>query len=199
MTTEPREGPAAKRKRLAAARPPVPPADPHGLNPNQRAFVLAYVANGWKGPAAYRAAYPNCTSENSSWVESHRLLRSPKVRAALKDLEGAMWAQLEMSAEEALALVACSARANLADAYDEHGQLLPFTAWPRTLQAAVRSRKGEDIVLNDQLKAREMILISHGRLRAGVDVRHSFDHEGHLAEIDREIEAAKKPAEKPKR
>jgi hypothetical protein len=64
----------------------------------------------------------------------------------------------------AMALLAVIARANLADAYDERGRLLPVPLWRLTLQLAVKSVKGCSIILHDGLKACWLIARAAGRL-----------------------------------
>jgi len=49
-----------------------------------------------------------------------------------------------MEGDEALALISMRARANLAEAFDDAGKLLPFNLWPENLQVAVRWRINED-------------------------------------------------------
>ena len=112
-------------------------------------------------------------------VEGCKLLRLPKIRTALRARQQERFEALQMEGDEALALIALRARANLADAYDETGKLLPFHQWPETLQLAVRWRINGDGKLevqhSDGLKAAELMAIATGKLKTNV-LQVQFDH-----------------------
>ena len=90
-----------------------------------------------------------------------------------------------MTAEEAAALVAIRAHADIGQAFDdESGVMLPITMWPEEFRLAVKGLKlgpfGDTITLHDGLRACELVLQMAGKLKNAVDVQH-FDHVAYLA------------------
>jgi len=147
-------------------------------------FVAEYVANGGNATRAYLSASGNGVKVTTAGVEACRLLKDPRVRAAVDAGIADRFKRLEMKGDEAIALLSLTARANLAQAYDEEGKQLPFWQWPETLQLAVKGIKPDGtVILQDPLKARELMAVATGRLRATVDVHH-FDHAKYLAGLD---------------
>src|SRR6266851_5011581 len=61
----------------------------HGLTEKQTQFVVAYMGNGRNASAAYRTAYNvrRNGSANAVTVESSKLLRHPKIRAVLDEIQ----------------------------------------------------------------------------------------------------------------
>ena len=120
-------------------------------------------------------------------VEGCKLLRLPKVRTALEARRQERFQALQMEADEALALLSLRARADLAEADDERGRLLPFHQWPESLRLACRARCDKDgrveWQLSDGLKAAELMAIATGKLKTNV-LQLQFDHEGYLAGLD---------------
>jgi hypothetical protein len=158
------------------------PVDDHGLTEKQAAFLMHYLANGFNGTKAYRAAFPNCSSDPVAATEAHRILKLEKMQAALKAERTARWKRLRMHGDEALALISLSARADIGLLYDEKGQLLPIRKWPRWMRTCVKSIKpgaeGPTIVLHDQLKARELMAVAAGKLKSTAVIE--FDHARYL-------------------
>ena len=120
-------------------------------------------------------------------VEGCKLLRLPKVRTALEARRQERFRALQMEADEALALISLRARADLGEAYDQHGRLLPFHQWPESLRVACRWKVDKDGNLeaqhSDGLKAAELMAIATGKLKTNVLQPH-FDHVRYLAGID---------------
>jgi phage terminase small subunit len=56
-------------------------------NSRHEAFVQAYLANGGNGGEAYRAAYPNCKTENAAHSAASRLLKHVKIRERFAELQ----------------------------------------------------------------------------------------------------------------
>lgn len=82
------------------------------LTAKQRAFVNAYISNGFNGgQAAIAAGY----APDSSYVEASRLLRNANIRAEID----ALFSEHSMSAEEVLARLTEQARGDLGDIWDE--------------------------------------------------------------------------------
>ena len=158
--------------------------EPKGSASDER-FVREYDANGGNGTRAYLAAHPTVRRTTAA-AEAYRLLRKPEIQTRLAALRAARWKRLEMDADEATALVGLRARANIRDAYDAEGKLLPIEQWPESLQLAVRAIKpgpfGDTLTLYDALKACEIVLTMTGKLT----VKHQHDkhqHEHSLLEI----------------
>jgi phage terminase small subunit len=181
---------AKAAKPFPGSPPPEPPTPKHAapslleeLEISHRLFVLEYLANGRNGVRAYLAAYPNCTSYGAAGVEAHRLLKNPKVRKALEHELRASFRRLHMDADEALALVSLSGRADIGDAYGEKGELLPVHQWPDSLRLAVKGIKpgpfGDTITLHDGLRARELMGIAGGRFKQ----QHEHKHRVSLAKL----------------
>ena len=160
--------------------------DPDGLNSRERMFVEAYVLNGGNATRAYLAAHPD-VKETSAAVEGWKVLRKPKVEAALEKRRAERYRALQMEGDEALALIAMRARADVADAYDARGRLLPFHQWPQALRLACRTRSDKDgnveWAFPDGLKASELMAIATGKLKTNV-LQVQFDHAAHLAGLD---------------
>ena len=160
------------------------------LTPFEAFFVEAYILNGGNATRAYRAARgggPSSVKDSTCAVEGCKLLRLPKVRTALEARRQARFQALQMEGDEALALLAVRARANLADAYDERGKLLPFHLWPESLQFACRARCDKDGHVEwqfyDGLKAAELMAIASGTLKTNA-LQVQFDHAAYLAGTD---------------
>lgn len=166
-----------------------------GLTSTQRAFVAELLANGLNATRAYKATHPRCTSDQAARVEGSRTLALPHVAAAIAQRQAARWQRLQMDGDEAMALIALSARADILDAYgpapatageaaNDDLVLLPVSRWPERLRLAVKAVKADgSIVLHDALRARELVATATGRIRSKVDVAHSFDHAAMLAAL----------------
>lgn len=108
------------------------------------------------------------------------MLKKTEIRTEFERRRKERWKRLEMTAAEAAALIALRARADIGQAFDETGEMLPVHRWPEELRLAVKSVRGEHVTLHDGLKACEVVLQMHGTLKHAVDVRH-FDHVAYLA------------------
>lgn len=144
--------------------------------------MLEYLNNGGNGTGAYLAIHPNVMPESAATL-AWRLLRKVEVLKALNDARNERMKRLEMDGDEAIGLLSLAARADIGDAFDAEGKLLPITRWPESLRLAVRSIKpgpfGDAITLHDGLKARELMAIAQGRLKQ----QHLHKHEHSLAAI----------------
>jgi hypothetical protein len=155
----------------------------HKLPDALRAFVGHYVNNGQNGTAAWMASHPGSKSRVAAGQSAYQALKNPHVAALVRQQLEGRWQAAAMSAEEAKALLAASARADVGMAFDEAGRMLPPTQWPPELRKAVKSYKADtgEIVLHDGIKARVAILTSLGKMRQNLDV-HVFDHAAAVAE-----------------
>lgn len=159
------------------------------LTAKQAMFCLEYEANGRNAARAYLKSHPGA-SLATAYVNGCRMLRNTKVARTLEKLRADRVKRLNMDADEAAMLTAISARADIRLAYDGEGKMLPPDQWPDEFAKAVKSIKADGtIVLHDQQKARETVLLMAGKLKQTVDVNH-FDHIGYLAGKTRELREA---------
>lgn len=157
-----------------------------GLTPAQTEFILEYEANGRNATSAYLKAHPSCRSRAAAAVEGSRTLRNPNVVRALELIRADRAARLNMAADEAAALLAIRARADIRLAYDDAGKLLPVRDWPDEFASAVKAFKPDGtIVLHDGLKACITVLQMHGKLRSTAKEAVQFDHLAYLAALSR--------------
>lgn len=156
------------------------------LTASQREFLLEYESNGRNATTAYLKAHPGCSSRAAAAVEGSRTLRNPNVVRALERIRADRAARLNMAADEAAALLAIRARADIRFAYDDAGKLLPIHEWPDEFAHAVKTVKADGtIVLHDALKACITILQMHGKLRSTAKEAVQFDHLAYLAALSR--------------
>lgn len=142
-----------------------------GLTPRQAMFVREYLVDLNSTQAAIRAGY----SERTAKQQGSRLLTNDDVQAAIAEAMKARATAVDISAEEVLRMLADEARADLADLYDDKGNLLPIRDWPRAwrrgLVVGIESFEefegfGEDrkfigmtrkVKLSDRIKHKELI------------------------------------------
>jgi phage terminase small subunit len=135
--------------------------DPNALTPQNEAFIAEYLANRGNATQAYRKVYRNVANDNSAAASACALLRKPKIASRIAELRAEQFKALHMSGAEVLALIACDARADPTTLYDDKGQLLAMAKWPEEIRRSIRSIKpgpfGDTIVLNDSLRARQIL------------------------------------------
>ena len=117
------------------------------LTAKQQRFVAEYLIDLNATQAAIRAGY----SAKTAYSVGHENLKKPEVQAELQVEMKARSERTEIDADWVLKRLARDATADLADLYDEHGNLLPVKQWPiawRTGLVAgvetVQDRDGED-------------------------------------------------------
>lgn len=156
-------------RRKPTPHPPAAEKKAAGLTTEQQRFVHEYDANGGNGTQAYLASHPDCKSQNAAAACASRMLRNAKVRDQINQLAAARFKRLQMTGDEALALEALSARADIRELYDEHGKLLPIKDWPDTIARCVKSVRpgpfGDTIILEDRHAARRVVLEATGKLK----------------------------------
>lgn len=132
-------------------------------------FVKHYVANGGNGTRAYLAAYPRARSINGAAENAYKLRKLRSVQAAIAAAQAELWKQQQMDAEEATALIANDARADIRELYDDDGELLPIRQWPDSIALSVKlirpGKDGPTVVLNDSQAARRLIAEMTGKLK----------------------------------
>lgn len=96
------------------------------LTPKQQRFVEEYLKDLNSAAAARRAGY----SENRADAMGHENLRKPDIAAAIAAALEARSKRTQIDADWLLRRLAAQADADLADLYDDHGQLRPVKEWP---------------------------------------------------------------------
>jgi len=160
------------------------------LNPKQEAFARQYLIDLNASQAAVRAGYkgdPNTVGP--------RLLAHVGVRSLIDKLMAERAKKLEVDAEWVIKRLMQDATADIADIYDENGNLKPVHEWPMAFRTGlvagvetVQERNGEDedgrpqfstvrkVKLMDRSKLLEMI----GRhVRVGA-FKDKIEHTGKL-------------------
>lgn len=167
---------------------------PAPLRPTALHFVEEFVSNGGNATQAYLASHPNCTSFKAASVEGCRMKRLPHIARAIEQAMRGRIKRWQMDGDEAMGLIALAARADIAQAFDANGSLLPVHQWPDTLRLAVKTVKADgSISLVDPLRARELVATAEGRIKAKLDVNHSFDHAAFLEGLSGPPDTGGKP------
>ncbi len=132
------------------------------LNAQQRLFVAAYLSNGFNAKAAcIEAGY----SSRSAYSMGPRLLTNPLVKAELDSKMAGTLASLGVTAERTLLELQRVAHADLGEAFDANGKLLPLAKMPADVRKALSGIDTEDtkdgavlkVKLHDKLKALELL------------------------------------------
>lgn len=109
------------------------------LPPKRRAFVMEYLID-FNGTQAYlRAGYK--ASESVAAVEAVRLLRSPKVQAALAEEREARSKRCEITQDRVLLEIARIAFSDIRKAMDENGKLKRLSEMDDDLAPAISKIK----------------------------------------------------------
>jgi phage terminase small subunit len=103
------------------------------LNARQQKFVLEYQLDQVATQAARRAGY----APRSAAVTASRLLTKANIREAIAKAQAKAAAKAEVTVERVLKEYARIAFADIAQAYDDHGNLLPVTQMPEDIRRAL--------------------------------------------------------------
>jgi phage terminase small subunit len=138
------------------------------MTPRQNLFVLEYLLDLNATQAAIRAGY----SVRTAATQGERLLKIVQVAAAIAAGMEARSERTKINADWLLSRLADEAEADLADLYDERGDLRPIADWPliwrQGLVAGIEAVEEKDelgrvtgtlrkIKLSDRVKRLEMI------------------------------------------
>ena len=101
---------------------------------------------------AYRRAYRcNGKSDNAIWVESSKLLNSPKVALRIRELQSQMRNRSDITKDEAVGILADIARANIVDALEVKSNemfttilIKDISKLPSSIQRSILSIKSTD-------------------------------------------------------
>jgi phage terminase small subunit len=162
--------------------PPPAPPDPDGLTPLERLFVLEHGVDE-NGTQAYLRSHPECTNVRTAATAAWRLLRKAEIASVIERERQRRYKALQMSADEALAVISRVARADLGECYDQKGKMLPFHLWPDSIRRAVKTLKEDKdgrltVQLDDRLRAAELMAQAGGKLKNTLTL--TFDHAAYL-------------------
>lgn len=142
------------------------------MTPKQRAFVDEYIKDFKGGPAYLRAGFK--VSQRVAESNASRLLRNAEVQQSIAAAMEARSKRTQIDADWVLRRLAGEAEADMADLYDEDGNLRPIRDWPMVFRRGLVvgfetvqevDGKGEDarrllvrkIKLQDRTKTVELI------------------------------------------
>lgn len=131
--------------------------DGQGLGSKRERFAREYLIDRNCKKAAERAGYsPKCAQSVGS-----RLLRDPRVKAIIDAGEARLSDKVGLTAELVLEELLTIAQADIADAYDEAGNLLPIKQMPLAVRKALASietsEKGIKVRRWDKVEALKLL------------------------------------------
>lgn len=127
------------------------------LTPKQEAFVREYLIDLNATQAAIRAGY----SAKTAYSQGERLLRNVEVSTALSEAKTARSDKAGIDAEWVLTRLVSEATADLADLYDEAGNLKIIHDWPMVFRTGLVAGVEVEELFEGRGEAREQI----GRVR----------------------------------
>lgn len=121
------------------------------MTPKQEAFVREYLADPeLNASAAYMRAYPKARPA-SARAEASRLLTNPNIASAIAAAMAKRAEKTEIDAAWVLKRLHSEAEADIADLYDDNGNLRPVSNWPKVWRTGlvagietVQERDGTD-------------------------------------------------------
>lgn len=123
----------------------------------QRRFVAEYLVDQKGAAAIRRAGYVGRHASS----RAAQLVKLPQVWQAIQAAQAEQFQRLSMTADEAVAIASCIARAKRTDAFDDTGKLKPFSEWSEDLKHAFA---GFDV------EERSVQAIEGGATNDGVDL-----------------------------
>jgi phage terminase small subunit len=112
-----------------------------GLTPMQELFVREYLVDMNASRAAKAAGY----AENSAKEQGYQLLHIPSLRTRIQEELKKRFDRIDLSAERVLAELMTIATVDIADAYDEKGNLLPIQEIPEHIRRAISGVEVDEI------------------------------------------------------
>ena len=127
------------------------------LSPRQQQFLREYLLDLNATKAAERAGYSVRNAKKIGW----ELLQKPHIAAAIKEAMEAREERTLVTVDRVVQELAMVAFANIADAFDAEGKLLPIGKMPRSFQSAIdiyqRDDRGVRIKMHDKISALEKL------------------------------------------
>lgn len=129
------------------------------LGPKQNLFVAHYLATKGNGVEAARLAGYKGSTKVLAQV-AYENLRKPEIAAAVSAAEERRRARVEITADDVLRELLTFARADIGQAYDEHGRLLAMKDIPEDVRRAISgvetfeefSGHGEERIASGQVR-----------------------------------------------
>lgn len=143
--------------------------DEHGHTERERTFCAAYLAHGFNAAAAYRIAFPDAAPRTVQTEAAHYRAK-PSIRRYLEEAFERSVGKLEVLGNEMLGRVLLDARADIRDAFDQDGTMLPPHLWPDRLVNSIEGieytgAKRWKIKLVSKPQARRLLLEQTGKLK----------------------------------
>lgn len=172
------------------------------LTPKQARFITEYMTDLNATQAAIRAGY----SEKAAYVQCAKLLKNPEIAAAIDAAKVKRSEQAGIDAAWVLRRLVEEAEADLADLYDDKGDLRPIVEWPLIWRQglvqgieinALYEGRGDDrvqighvhkIKLDNRIRRIELIG-KHVRVNAFQENVHHTGLEGLGDRLDRAVRA----------
>lgn len=123
------------------------------LNPQQKRFVAEYLVD-YDGGAAYKRAGYEPSNDNSACVMACRLLRQVHIQDAIEEETKALNRTARLSVERVLREIVSLATADVANAFDEDGNLLPIQQIPEPTRRAIAAYEEEPTLTGMKRKVR---------------------------------------------
>lgn len=121
-----------------------PKPEGRALTPLQEAFIREYLIDKNGTQAAIRAGYSD--NPASAAQQAYENLRKPEIRSTIRRQLKAYYERLDITPERVLHELMLLATADIGDAYDEDGKLLPIKKIPQHIRRAISSiEDGENI------------------------------------------------------
>lgn len=128
-------------KKKASGKKTEPPVVESGLTPKQELFVREYLIDKNGTQAAIRAGY----SEKCAGQQAFENLSKPEIVAAIDRAIAAQYKRLDITADRILAEYMLIATVDIADAYDESGNLLPIRKMPEQIRRAIAAVEVDEL------------------------------------------------------
>lgn len=148
---------------------------PNELNDNQKAFCNGYIFD-WNGTRAYMAAYPN-SSEAAAGVSAHELLKNPKIKAYIEDIQKdlekiAGISRLKVIGEHQK--LAFSSIAHLHNTWIERKEFEKLTDDQKTSIAEIQTQTRTEMKFNPESEEQEPVQVDFVKIKL-YDKQKSLD------------------------
>ncbi len=129
-----------------------------GMEARREKFAQEYVANGFNGAAAARAAgYPSGTAK---W-RAQEFLAEPATRKRIEKLKADYFRRLQVDRLEVLARLSVMATADVAKCFDENGKLRQIHDMDPEIRACITSYEEGKVRLEPRLPALAILAKYH--------------------------------------
>jgi len=116
------------------------------LSPKQERFCQEYLLDLNATQAGIRAGY----SPKTAGSQAHDLLKKPEIEARIEELKAERSKRTQIDADWLLRRLAAEAEADVAELYDEHGNLLPVKEWPEIWRKGLVQSIDIEALSNDE-------------------------------------------------